>query len=57
MRPSSNTLKGGRWLAWAYQEQGDQARAGELFQEVANLNTLPALNYSFVRAMAKKMKA
>ncbi|MEO7136085.1 MAG: tetratricopeptide repeat protein [Gemmatimonadales bacterium] len=43
-------------LAWAYQEKGDAARASELFQQVANQNTLPALNYSFVRAKAKKMK-
>jgi len=44
-------------LARAYQEKGDEARASELFQQVANQNTLPALNYSFVRAKAKKMKA
>jgi len=44
-------------LAWAYQEKGDEARASELFQQVANQNTLRALNYSFVRAKAKKMKA
>jgi tetratricopeptide (TPR) repeat protein len=44
-------------MAWAYQEKGDAAKAGELFQKVANHNTLPALNYSFVRAKAKKMKA
>ncbi|MBA3759616.1 MAG: tetratricopeptide repeat protein, partial [Gemmatimonadales bacterium] len=40
-----------------YIEKGDEARASELFQQVANQNTLPALNYSFVRAKAKKMKA
>jgi tetratricopeptide (TPR) repeat protein len=44
-------------IAWAYQEKGDAARANELFQKVANQNSLPALNYSFVRAKAKKMKA
>jgi len=41
----------------AYQEKGDEAKAGELFQKVANQNSLPALNYSFVRAKAKRMKA
>ena len=44
-------------LAWAYQEKGHEARANEFFQKAANQNTLPALNYSFVRAKAKKMKA
>ena len=44
-------------IAWAYQEKGDEAKAGELFQKVANQNSLPALNYSFVRAKAKRMKA
>jgi tetratricopeptide (TPR) repeat protein len=44
-------------MALAYQEKGDEAKAGELFQKVANQNTLPALNYSFVRAKAKRMKA
>ena len=44
-------------MALAYQEKGDEAKAGELFQKVANQNSLPALNYSFVRAKAKRMKA
>ena len=44
-------------MALAYQEKGDEAKAGELFQKVANQNTLPALNYSFVRAKAKRVKA
>ncbi len=44
-------------MAWAYQEKGDEAKAAALFRKVANQNTLPALNYSFVRAKAKKMKA
>jgi tetratricopeptide (TPR) repeat protein len=44
-------------LALAYREKGDEARAGELFQKVANHNSLPALNYSFVRAKAKRMRA
>ncbi len=44
-------------MALAYQGKGDQAKAAELFEKVANQNSLPALNYSFVRAKAKKMKA
>ena len=44
-------------LALAYQEKGDEAKASDLYQKVANQNSLPALNYSFVRAKAKKMKA
>jgi tetratricopeptide (TPR) repeat protein len=44
-------------MALAYQGKGDQAKSAELFEKVANLNSLPALNYSFVRAKAKKMKA
>ena len=44
-------------LALAYQGKGDEAKAGELFQKAANQNSLPALNYSFVRAKAKRMKA
>jgi tetratricopeptide (TPR) repeat protein len=43
--------------ALAYQGKGNQAKAAELFEKVANQNSLPALNYSFVRAKAKKMKA
>jgi len=39
------------------QGKHDAARAGGLFQKVANQNTLPALNYSFVRAKAKRMRA
>ena len=44
-------------MALAYQGKGEATKAAELFQKVANQNTLPALNYSFVRAKAKKMKA
>jgi tetratricopeptide (TPR) repeat protein len=44
-------------LALAYQGKGNAAKAKELFQQAANLNPLPALNFSFVRAKAKKMKA
>src|SRR4051812_6382647 len=44
-------------LGLAYQGKGDQAKAAEFFEQAANQNTLPTLNYAFVRQKAKKMKA
>jgi tetratricopeptide (TPR) repeat protein len=44
-------------LGLAYQGKGDETKAGEFFQRAANQNSLPALNYAFVRLKAKKMKA
>jgi len=44
-------------LGQAYEGKGDQARASELFQQAADQNTLPTLNYAFVRLKAKRMKA
>jgi tetratricopeptide (TPR) repeat protein len=44
-------------LALAYQGKGDQAKASKLFEQAADQNTLPTLNYAFVRLKAKKMKA
>jgi tetratricopeptide (TPR) repeat protein len=44
-------------IGLAYQGKGDEAKAGETFRRAANHNTLPALNYAFVRVKAKKMKA
>jgi tetratricopeptide (TPR) repeat protein len=41
----------------AYQGNGDESKAAELFRQAANHNTLPTLNHAFVRAKAKKMKA
>jgi tetratricopeptide (TPR) repeat protein len=41
----------------AYQGKGDEAKAGEMFQQAANHNTLPTLNHAFARAKAKKTKA
>ena len=41
-------------LALAYQGKGDQAKSAELFERRPNQNSLPALNYSFVRAKAKE---
>jgi tetratricopeptide (TPR) repeat protein len=40
----------------AYQGKGDETKAGEMFRQAANHNTLPTLNHAFVRAKAKKMK-
>jgi tetratricopeptide (TPR) repeat protein len=42
--------------AKAYQGKGDETKAGEMFRQAANHNTLPTLNHAFVRAKAKKMK-
>jgi tetratricopeptide (TPR) repeat protein len=44
-------------LGLAYQGKGDEGKAAEFFQRAANQNSLPALNYAFVRLKAKKMKA
>jgi tetratricopeptide (TPR) repeat protein len=44
-------------LGLAYQGKGDGAKAGEFFQRAAEQNSLPVLNYAFVRLKAKKMKA
>jgi tetratricopeptide (TPR) repeat protein len=41
----------------AYRGKGDEAKSKELFKQAVNQNTLPTLNYAFVRAKAKKMKA
>jgi tetratricopeptide (TPR) repeat protein len=44
-------------IALAYQGKGDQAKAADFFRQAANQYTLPTLNYAFVRAKAKRMKA
>jgi tetratricopeptide (TPR) repeat protein len=44
-------------IGLAYQGKGDQARAADFFRRAADQHTLPTLNYAFVRAKAKKMKA
>jgi len=44
-------------IALAYQGKGDQAQAADFFRQAANQYTLPTLNYAFVRAKAKRMKA
>jgi hypothetical protein len=40
----------------AYQEKGDSSKAADFFQRAADQNTLPTLNYAFVRLKAKRMK-
>jgi tetratricopeptide (TPR) repeat protein len=44
-------------IALAYQGKGDHGKAADFFGQAANQYTLPTLNYAFVRAKAKKMKA
>lgn len=44
-------------LAEAYQGKSDSAKAKELFTKAAKLNSLPQLNYAFVRTKAVKMLA
>jgi hypothetical protein len=44
-------------LGQAYQAKGAGAQAQKLFAEAAGFNSLPALNYAFVRAKAQKMAA
>ncbi len=40
----------------AYEGKGDQAKAREMYQKAANINTLPGLNHGFVREKTRKMK-
>ena len=42
-------------LGQAYQGKGDKDKAKEAFAKAAKFNSLPALNYAFVRAKAAKM--
>ena len=44
-------------LGLAYQGKGEGPKAAEFFRKAADQNSLPALNYAFVRLKAKKMKA
>jgi tetratricopeptide (TPR) repeat protein len=44
-------------IGLAYQGKGEHNKAGEYFKQAANQHTLPTLNYAFVRAKAKRMKA
>jgi hypothetical protein len=42
--------------AVAYQAKGDSTKAKDLAAKSANMNTLPTLNYAFIRAKAKQME-
>jgi tetratricopeptide (TPR) repeat protein len=42
-------------LALAYQGKGDSYKAQEFSSKAARFNSLPALNYAFIRAKAQKM--
>ena len=44
-------------LALAYAGKGDTASAQEFFARVVEFNSLPSINYAFVRAKAQKMAA
>ena len=44
-------------LSQAYQGKGDDAKAKELCTKAAEFNSLPQLNYSFIRVKAQKMVA
>ena len=42
-------------LCQAYQGKGDANQAKEFCQKAANFNSLPALNYAFIRTKAAKV--
>ena len=42
-------------LGQAYQGKGDSAKAQEYCAQAAGFNSLPQLNYAFIRTKAKKM--
>jgi tetratricopeptide (TPR) repeat protein len=42
-------------LGQAYQAKGDKDKAQKFYAEVVAFNSLPALNYAFVRVKAQKM--
>ncbi len=42
-------------LCLSYQGKGDNAKAREFCRKAAEFNSLPALNYAFIRAKAQKM--
>jgi tetratricopeptide (TPR) repeat protein len=43
-------------LGQAYEGAGDSAKAHDFYRRAANQNTLPTLNYAFVRSKAKRTK-
>jgi tetratricopeptide (TPR) repeat protein len=44
-------------MSMAYAGKGDSAKARESLQQAADFNSLPALNYAFIRTKARKMLA
>jgi tetratricopeptide (TPR) repeat protein len=42
-------------LGQAYQAKGEKDKAQKLYEEAAGFNSLPALNYAFIRVKAQKM--
>ena len=42
-------------MARAYDGKGDTAKARELYAQAAAFNSLPQLNYAFVRVKAQEM--
>ena len=42
-------------LGQAYEGKGDRAKAEEFYSKAAKFNSLPALNYAFIRTKAEKM--
>jgi tetratricopeptide (TPR) repeat protein len=44
-------------LGQAYQGKGDSAKAHEFYTQAAEFNSLPQLNYSFIRVKAQKLAA
>ncbi len=56
-KPTSRTLA--TFIAWArpIRPRAIKTQAQKFFAEAAGFNSLPALNYAFVRAKAQKMAA
>ncbi|HLA12832.1 MAG TPA: tetratricopeptide repeat protein [Pyrinomonadaceae bacterium] len=44
-------------LAWAYESKGDADKAQEFYAKAARFNSLPQVNYAFVRAKSAKAAA
>ena len=44
-------------LGQAYQAKGDKDKSHKLYAEAAGFNSLPALNYAFIRVKAQKLAA
>src|SRR6266540_2443785 len=44
-------------LGWAYEAKGDKQKAKEFYAKTGHFNSLPQMNYAFVRAKATKLAA